>query len=312
LRGGPKAFLAVPHAARVGELRGYAAILTASALFGLSATVGTVLMGPLGLHPVVALVFAHSIASLAFVPVARRTRPRRQDLRFILVWGFNGAGLAPLLWFYGLSLTTATEAALLANLEALFTVTFAYVFLKERVPRRGYAGIALLLVGAVAVTTNFDFVTFGFTAHLLGNSLLILSSMLFGIDNNMSRVLIQRYDRRGIPFYKIWIGLAVMIPVSLAIGAPYLVSLSTVSLAAVLGLGSVAGVMWFFYIAFEEIGAMRTGALISTSALFGVAIAFAAFGVPPTAVQFGGGLLMVAGTFLTSEWTRRVRTDRGG
>jgi len=35
--------------------------------------------------------------------------------------------------------------------------------------------------------------------------------------------------------------------------------------------------------------------------LFGVAIAFAAFGTPPTAVQFGGGLLMVAGTFLTIQ-----------
>jgi drug/metabolite transporter (DMT)-like permease len=61
--------------------------------------------------------------------------------------------------------------------------------------------------------------------------------------------------------------------------------------------------MWFFYIAFEEIGAIRTGALISTSALFGVAIAFAYFGASaaPSAVQLGGGLLMVAGTFLTIE-----------
>ena len=78
-------------------------------------------------------------------------------------------------------------------------------------------------------------------------------------------------------------------------------------MAVFLGIGSVAGVMWFFYIAFQEIGAMRTGAIISTSALFGVAIAFAVFGTAPTPVQFGGGLLMVAGTFLTTEWTPNFR-----
>jgi len=295
---------------RVGEFRGYTAILVASALFGASATVGTLLLQTLGLHPLVGLVLAHGIASLVFLPFASRARPRRPDALLFGVWGLNGAAVAPLLWFYGISLTTATEAALLANLEALFTVTFAYLFLKERVPRRGYVGIAALLLGAVAVTTNLDFVTFGFTAHLLGNSMLILSSCLFGIDNNVSRVLIGRYDRRGIPFYKLWIGLAVLIPISLVIRAPYTVSPSILGLAVFLGIGSVAGVMWFFYIAFQEIGAMRTGALISTSALFGVAIAFAVFGNAPSAAQLGGGLLMVAGTFLTSEWTPRLRRNR--
>ncbi|HEV8596047.1 MAG TPA: DMT family transporter [Thermoplasmata archaeon] len=295
----------------MGERRGYASILTASALFGASATVGTYLLKNLGLNPLVGLVLAHGIASLAFLPFARRTLPRRADALLFAVWGLNGAALAPLLWFYGISLTVATEAALLANLEALFTITFAYVFLKERVPRRGYLGIALLLAGAVAVTTNLDFVSFGFTAHLAGNSLLIASSCLFGIDNNVSRVLISRYDRRGIPFFKIWIGLAVIIPISLAVRAPYTFSPSILALAVFLGIGSVAGVMWFFYIAFQEIGAMRTGALISTSALFGVAIAFGVFGTAPTAVQFGGGLLMVAGTFLTSEWTPRLRKNQG-
>ena len=54
---------------------------------------------------------------------------------------------------------------------------------------------------------------------------------------------------------------------------------------------------------------MRAGAIISTSALFGVAIAFAVFGDAPSAPQLGGGLLMVAGTFLTSEWTPRLRRN---
>ena len=296
----------------MGEARGYTAILVASALFGASATVGTLLMKVLGVPPLSALVMAQSLASVAFLPWALRTRPKRADAGLFLLWGLNGAAISPFLWFAGVPLTTATEAALLANLEALFTVVFAYLFLHERVPRRGYLGIAALLAGAIAVTTEFDFVTFRFAEHLLGNTMLILSAVGFGIDNNVSRVLIRTYDRRGIPFYKLWIGLAVIIPITLVLRLPYPVNGETLPLILFLGLGGVAAIMWFFYIAFQEIGAMRSGAIISTSALFGVAIAFGVFGDLPSAAQLGGGLLMVAGTFLTTEWTPRFRRNRQG
>jgi drug/metabolite transporter (DMT)-like permease len=297
----------------MGEARGYTAILIASVAFGASATLGTLLLvGTGAVEPLAALIVAHGLSALVFLPFARKVRFRREDARFLLVWGVNGAAIAPALWFFGLARTTATDAALLANMEALWTVAFAYVFLHERIPRRGYLGIAALLVGAVAVTTSFDFVNLAFAQNLLGNTLLILSSLCFGIDNNMSRVLVAKYDRRGIPFYKILIGLAVLAPLTLVAGTSFAFDLNHLTLAAVLGIVGVAGVIWFFYIAFQEIGAMRTGAIISTSALFGVAIAFAVLPThpTPTIIQFGGGLLMVAGTFLTSEWTPRFARNR--
>ena len=297
----------------MGGLRGYSAILVASAGFGASATLGTLLLtGPGAVNPLAALVVAHALSALVFLPFARKVRFRREDARFILLWAVNGAAIAPALWFLGLAQSTAINAALLANMEALWTVAFAYVFLKERVPRRGYLGIAVLLVGALAVTTNFDFGSIQFRQYLFGNILLILSSLCFGIDNNMSRVLVMKYDRRAIPFYKILIGLAVLAPISLLLGSSYAFDVEHLFLGAALGLVGVAGVIWFFYIAFQEIGAMRAGAIISTSALFGVAIAFAVLPThpTPTIVQFGGGLLMVAGTFLTSEWTPRFARNR--
>ena len=296
----------------MGELRGYTAILLASSAFGASATLGTLLLtGSGAVDPLSALVVAHGLSALVFLPFALKVRFRREDRRFLVVWGVNGAAIAPALWFLGLARSDAINAALLSNMEALWTVTFAYVFLHERVPRRGYVGIAAILLGAVAVTTKFDLASADFGKFLLGNTLLILSSLCFGIDNNMSRVLVMKYDRRGIPFYKLLIGLAVVIPLSLVLGSSYAFDGAHLSLAAALGVVGVAGVIWFFYIAFQEIGAMRAGSIISTSALFGVAIAFAVLGVRPSPVQLGGGLLMVAGTFLTSEWTPNFRRKKG-
>ena len=167
-------------------------------------------------------------------------------------------------------------------------------------PRLGYAGIAALLFGALAVTTNFDFLNMGFAAHLLGNSLIILSALCWGIDNNISRTLVRRYDPRALPFYKLLLGLAFLAPAMLLFGGPLTTDEPSLAalLAVVFGLAGVAAVTFLMYVAFKDIGAMRVGALISTSALFGVLIAFLVLGTPPTAVQLGGGLLMIAGTFL--------------
>lgn len=292
----------------MGELRGYGAILLASAAFGASATLGTLLLtGQGAVAPLAALIVAHGLSTLVFLPFARKVRFRREDAWFIVAWGVNGAAIAPALWFLGIAQSTVINAALLANMEALWTIAFAYVFLHERVPRRGYVGIAAILVGVLAVTTKFDLSDVEFSRYLIGNVLLILSSLSFGIDNNMSRVLVMKYDRRAIPFYKTVIGLAVLVPLALALGTSFTFDLNHFALAATLGLVGVAGVIWFFYIAFQEIGAMRAGAIISTSALFGVAFAFGVFGASPTPVQLGGGLLMVAGTFLTSEWMPNFR-----
>lgn len=284
----------------VSEVRGYSAVLTAAFMFGAAATLGTLLIRETS--PIVALVTTHSVAAIPFLPYALRNRPARRDWRLFLLWAANGAVLAPLLWFFGLPRTTATEAALLANLEALFTVSFAYAFLKERLPRLGYVGIAGLLVGAVAVTTDFDFVELGFTANLLGNVMIILSALCWGIDNNISRTLVRRYDPRALPFYKLTLGLVFLWPLwfllegtlDFAVGdVPFVVLL-----ILLLGIAGVAMVIFFLYVAFKDIGAMRAGALISTSALFGVAVAFAVLGQPPSPVQLGGGILMVVGTLL--------------
>ncbi len=287
---------------------GYAAILTASALFGAAATIGSVLLRLTS--PFAALVVANSLGALSLVPFTLRIRPRREDLPVLIAWSANGAALAPVLYFYGLyglQGTTPTEAALLSNLEALFTVAVAFAFLRERVPRTGYVGIVALLLGAVAVTTNLDFVHLRFTAHLAGNTLVILSALCWGIDNNVSRRLVTRYDPKALAGLKLAIGLAFLWPAAFLLGTSFALPLEALGLAAVFGIATLSVVMLLMYVSVREIGAMRAGALISTSALFGVAVAFVVLRQPPTPVQLGGGLLMVAGTFLIAgvRWRRR-------
>jgi drug/metabolite transporter (DMT)-like permease len=56
-------------------------------------------------------VVVQAVAALPFLPFAIRNPPARHDLRLLVVWALNGAIAAPMLWFFALPRTTATEAA---------------------------------------------------------------------------------------------------------------------------------------------------------------------------------------------------------
>src|SRR5947207_665832 len=66
--------------------------------------------------------------------------------------GFGGV-LGPLALFYGLRWSSGYVAGLLLNFEAVFTVGLGAVLSGERVERRGLRGIALVIAGAVALSS---------------------------------------------------------------------------------------------------------------------------------------------------------------
>jgi len=82
------------------------------------------------------------------------------------------------------------------------------------------------------------------------------------------------------------------------IGAALFVAVSEIlggeELSLVLALTGAAAFTYLFYFAMRRIGALRVGAILATSAAFGVAIAVA-FGFPLTPIQALGGAIMAIG-----------------
>ena len=97
-----------------------------------------------------------------------------------------GAVIAPLLFFYGLYLTSASNTAVISNTEIVFTVIIAILFFKEKISRIGYAGLLMVTVGAMVVTSNLKFSDSYFNLDV-GSILIIGSSLFWAIDNNVRR-----------------------------------------------------------------------------------------------------------------------------
>lgn len=245
-------------------------------------------------HPIALSFYVQMIPALLLVPVLRRTRVARGDWRLIVATALAGATLGPIAYFYGLERTTASNSVLLSNSEALFTMAFAYALLGERTNRRGYLALVGIAIGAFLVTTQLRFGDVQFREFLLGNVLLLSAAGFWGLSNTGSTVLLRRIAILPLLARQLLVGSVVLFPIALLSGVPMGVPISVLPLLLFLSLSAVAVFSVLFFYAFRTIGAMRTGAVLPSSALSGILLALYLF--PEQSLnewQIVGGAIMV-------------------
>ena len=274
------------------RLSGYLAVVAASVLFGAWATVGTVLTG--FLDPLAAAFYTQLIPGFLFLPFLRPSRFERRDLRIVVFLILTGSVLGPVLYFTGIAATTPTNGALLQNTESLFTILIAFLFLRERLTRGAYLAFVPIVAGAFVVTTDLNVADIGRSEFLLGNLFLIGSAVCWASNNNIVTVLSRRVPIRTLIAVQLLFGTPLLAPIMVARGIPFDVPLDRLPVLVFVALGMIGVFSLLFYYAFRTIGAMRTGAVLSVSSVWGLLIALAVFPqYSITPAQIVGGALMV-------------------
>lgn len=130
--------------------------------------------------PALAIAFWRmALASLLLLPFHLSARKESQESGGRALWPFTlGAGLILALhftcWIASIQLTTVAASLLLMSAQPLWAALLGLLFLKEAVPRRGAAGMALALLGIAAIAWSDR--SHG-TSNLLGDSLALLSGL---------------------------------------------------------------------------------------------------------------------------------------
>lgn len=285
---------------------GYAFALASAAVAGSIATLGKIALGQV--DPITIAAVIDLLAAAMIFPAAPRLTIRRGDWPMVLAISLLGGLASPALFYVGLVLTTATSAALLVNSEVLFTILIAMGLLGERGNRQEYLAVGLLALGAVVVTTNLQGSLRELLATLAGNSLLLLSYLGWGFDNNISRILSERNNTFQLVWVKYTIGGGLLLPIALLLGGGLPRGAGAYGPLLALALCYVVAT-WTFYAALQRIGAMRSIALFSTTALFGVLVATAVLSEAITSTQALAGLVMGAGVVLIA-FNEQRRTPR--
>jgi drug/metabolite transporter (DMT)-like permease len=270
--------------------------LVAAALFGASAPVAKLLLADVAPPLLAALLYAG--AGLMALPFAARAWKRREaplrasDLPLLAgVVAFGGVA-GPLLLLYGLQRTSATVAALLLNLEAVFTTAIAVVIFREWIGRRGL-GALVVVVGGCALST---WAAGGATRSWFGPLTIAGACLCWAVDNNLTQRLSLK-DPLAVVCVK---GLGAA-PIALIIARGAHASWpSWPVVGGALALGAVSyGVSLALYVrAMRTLGAARTGVLFAAAPFVGAALAIPIAGEPPSLRVAGAALLIAAGVWL--------------
>jgi len=271
---------------------GYVAIVVAAVLYGIWPSLSKLVLAEV--DPLVIAFLIQLIPGIGLSPSLRGVRIARSDWKLVLLASLVGAVAGPILYFYGLERTTAANSVLLSNSESLFTIMLAYAVLGERATRREYLALVGIAVGAFLVTTQLRFGDVRFLEFLIGNAMLVAAAACWGVSNTVSTILLRRIKILPVLEIQLLIGAAVYAPIVLLAGAPLVVPLPILPILVLLSLSAVGVFSVLFFYAFRTIGAMRTGAVLPTSALWGILLALYLFPSDTLgAVQVAGGALMI-------------------
>jgi drug/metabolite transporter (DMT)-like permease len=254
-------------------LYGYATAFLSAALFGsISSVAKPILSSQIQIPPLILASTTYLIAGIFmfFITLGveknkKKDVVKKGDYAILLLIGLIGAGIAPFLYFEGLKRTTASDASVLGGGEMLFTVILALLFFKEKLTKVGYFGMSITLVGITLISlsftsfsniqNNYNFFNYSFN---FGDILIIFSMLLWGLDNNISKIISKRISNTSkIVFIKSLTGGIILLLVSFLLGYKVNFDITQIPYLLILGIGAFGLSLFFFLESLRIIGTLK-------------------------------------------------------
>ncbi len=202
---------------------------------------------------------------------------------------------APISLMFGLSLTTAANASLLNNFEYAATALIAFFIFKEKISKRLWFGICLTCFSCVLLSLD-DFSAFRFSA---GSAFVLLSAVLWGIENNCTGVLSKKDPMIIVILKGVFCGGTSFI-IALFCGEKAENILGIIAVL-VLGLFSYGLSIFLFVYAQRVLGAARTSVYSALTPFLGTILSLFIFREIPGIKYFMAFVLMMLGAWLSSS-----------
>lgn len=272
--------------------------LGAAALYALNAPVGKLLLQEVSAVILAGLfylgagigIFLLSFI-LGFCGCGKGEKPLvRSDLPYLLAMvALDIAAPIALLW--GLSLTTAENAALLNNFEIAATALFAYFLFGEKISKRLCLAILFITVSGMLLSLE-NHSGFSFSG---GSLLILLAASFWGLENNCTRRLSVKNPLQTVTVKGLCSGIGSLL-IGFCLGQT-LPSFAFVGLALLAGF-FVYGLSIYFYVcAQRHLGAARTSAYYGVSPFIGAFLALLIFQEMPPPLFFPAAAVMALGTY---------------
>lgn len=224
-------------------------------------------------------------------------------------WMLGMALAEPCLYFLcearALTLTSASQAAVITATLPLLAAVGAWAFLKERLPVQGWVGIAISFAGIVALTATGQ-PDSGAPDPVLGNALEFLAMICATGYVLIAKRLSRRYSTLAITAMQtvsgvVWFGAWVTFsPTPLPTSVPLLPALAVLYLGMFITLGAYGLYTW----SVSKVPVAMAAAFINLIPVFTVVMAWAALNEQLSGAQLLACLLVFAGVVVSQRKSR--------
>jgi drug/metabolite transporter (DMT)-like permease len=299
---------------------GFTAALVAAALFGSVSTIAKPVLSTVDPFLLSSLVYLLSAMSFSAIIALRNNASstslqtdssfskRRYYYLLLITTSIIGATIAPAMFFFGLRQTTASDTSLLSNGETIFSIILAILFFKEKLKTLGYLATLMVLMGLVVVTTNLQFDSSLFKMNS-GNLLILGATALWGLDNNICRIITYRMEIARLVQLKSIIGGGILIFSAFVLHVPLSISVIELPQLILLGVVGFGTSLYFFLISKKRIGIVRSVLVLSLSSVFGLAFASLLLGELISTHQIIAIVVMIAGIYLINIEKENAKTN---
>jgi drug/metabolite transporter (DMT)-like permease len=240
---------------------------------------------------------------------ARPLTLRMRDVPSFIFLGVTGIVGYHYFFFRALTYTAVANTAIINAINPVLTGLLAALFLKERIHRASYVGIAITVLGTVLLVAN-GMPWVAFRRGLNRGDMLMLAGVLsWSLYSLEVRRLSARYSGYAVTLFATVCGLILLIPLALAEGITRQIStIAPSTWMAIAYMGAAAsGLGYLLYnISVGSIGPTRTAGIVNGTVPLLVAIlALVAFAEPITLAMGVSGALVLTGLAVTVAAGRR-------
>lgn len=236
----------------------------------------------------------------------RELRFTRRDLPLVLGLGASGVAGYNLLFFGGLQISPASDAAMIIpTLNPLLTLILAVPLLGERLTPRKLGGAALSIAGQMLIFYTLIRVASQDPSRLAGDLYYVGSAVCWSTYTILGRIAARRFTPMASTTIASVIGALMLLPFA-AWQFPGSTGYTLPFWGHILYMGLGATVAGFCLWAWglERLGASRAAIFLNLVPVFTLILAALFLGERPSAVQVGGMVLVMGGVFLASTGKR--------
>jgi drug/metabolite transporter (DMT)-like permease len=206
--------------------KAYLALLTTSLIWGFAPPIIKYSLD--FVTPIEFLFFRFLIVCLCIFPIflvkLKKNPFKFKDLNLLILISLCGTSLTLGLLFWGLSLTTAVDSALIAAMCPLMIVVAGVIFLKETITKQEKYGLILAFLGTLIAVVSPLVNGRVFTGSLWGNFLIFLSNITWVAYSILSKKVAHKYSSFNITALSFFVGLLTFTPLFFLTASTNLIS----------------------------------------------------------------------------------------